>query len=84
MSFLKVGHIGADKVKFKFNITIHDLTLFEPGFKEAKIDPKNEKLSDGDVKKLQVLQDKIERLLKGEMVGEPRKKHETRFRPEDK
>ena len=56
------------------------LTLSEMMIKWSK----NEKLSDGDVKKLQVLQDKIETLLKGEMVGEPRKKHETRFRPEDK
>eukprot|EP01080_Neovahlkampfia_damariscottae_P000807 gene807-9057_t len=38
---LKVGHLGAEKVKFKFNITIHDLTLFELGFKEAKVDPKS-------------------------------------------
>ena len=56
------------------------LTLSEMMIKWSK----NEKLSDGDVKKLQVLQDKIERLLKGEMVGEPRKKHETRFSPNDK
>jgi hypothetical protein len=46
MSFLKptklqIGHLGAAKVKFKFNFVIHDLTLFEAGLKEAKIDPKS-------------------------------------------
>ena len=30
-------------------------------------------------KELQVLQDKIQQLLRGGMVGEPRKKHETTF-----
>ena len=33
------------------------------------------KLNDADIEKLQVLQDKIQKLLKGEMVGEPRKKN---------
>ena len=40
---------------------------------------KDEKLNDADIEKLQVLQDKIQKLLRGGMVGEPRKKHETTF-----
>ena len=56
------------------------LTLSEMMIKWSK----NEKLSDGDVKKLQVLQDKIQKLIRGGIVGEPRKKHETTFGQKDK
>jgi len=51
------------------------LTLSEMMIKWTK----DEKLNDADIEKLQVLQDKIQKLLKGEMVGEPRKKIDTTY-----
>ena len=51
------------------------LTLSEMMIKWTK----DEKLNDADIEKLQVLQDKIQKLLKGEMVGEPRKKIDTSY-----
>lgn len=40
---------------------------------------KNEKLDDEYIEKVKTLQNKIEKLLNGEMVGEPRKKNTTKF-----
>jgi hypothetical protein len=40
---------------------------------------KNEKLDNEEIEKLGLLQNKIEKLLRGEMVGEPRKKINTKF-----
>ena len=54
------------------------LTLSEMMIKWSK----NEKLDDDDIEKLILLQDKIEKLLRGEMVGEPRKKINTKFTDE--
>ena len=51
------------------------LTLSEMMIKWSK----NEKLDNDDIEKLTLLQDKIEKLLRGEMVGEPRKKINTKF-----
>jgi hypothetical protein len=45
---------------------------------------KDEKLSAEDIKKLESLQGKIEKLLEGEMVGEPRKKIDTTFEEKNK
>jgi hypothetical protein len=58
------------------------LTLSEMMIKWSK----NEKFDDDDIEKLTLLQDKIEKLLRGEMVGEPRKKINTKFtnKSEDK
>ena len=56
------------------------LTLSEMMIKWSK----NEKFNDGDIKELQVLQDKIQKLIRGGIVGEPRKKHETTFGQKDK
>jgi hypothetical protein len=56
------------------------LTLSEMMIKWTK----DEKLNDTDIEKLQVLQDKIQKLLKGEMVGEPRKKTDTIYTRKDK
>ena len=56
------------------------LTLSEMMIKWTK----DEKLNDADIEKLQVLQDKIQKLLKGEMVGEPRKKIDTTYARKDK
>jgi len=56
------------------------LTLSEMMIKWTK----DEKLNDTDIEKLQVLQDKIQKLLKGEMVGEPRKKIDTTYTQKDK
>jgi hypothetical protein len=39
MSFLK--KVGAEKVKFKYTITIHDLSGFEAAWKILKIDATN-------------------------------------------
>tara|TARA_B100001146_G_C15906692_1_gene316953 strand:+ start:54 stop:560 length:507 start_codon:yes stop_codon:yes gene_type:complete len=52
------------------------LTLSEMMIKWSK----DEKLGDDDVKKLESLQDTIQKLLKGEMVGEPRKKIDTMYK----
>ena len=43
---------------------------------------KNEKLDNEDIEKVKTLQAKIEKLLNGEMVGEPRKKNTTKFTDE--
>ena len=43
---------------------------------------KNEKLDNEDIVKVKTLQAKIEKLLNGEMVGEPRKKNTTKFTDE--
>ena len=51
------------------------LTLSEMMIKWSK----NEKLDDDDIEKLTLLQAKIEKLLNGGMVGEPRKKINTKF-----
>ena len=56
------------------------LTLSEMMIKWSK----NEKLDNDDIEKLTLLQNKIEKLLRGEMVGEPRKKINTKFTDEPK
>ena len=56
------------------------LTLSEMMIKWTK----DEKLNDADIEKLQVLQDKIQKLLRGEMVGEPRKKIDTTYARKNK
>ena len=56
------------------------LTLSEMMIKWTK----DEKFNDDDIKKLRVLQDNIQKLLRGEMVGEPRKKIDTTFKRENK
>ena len=40
---------------------------------------KNEKPDNADIEKLKTIQDKIEKLLDGEMVGEPRKKESSNY-----
>ena len=40
---------------------------------------KNEKPDNADIEKLKTIQDKIEKLLDGEMVGEPRKKESSKY-----
>jgi len=40
---------------------------------------KNEKPDNADIEKLKIIQDKIEKLLDGEMVGEPRKKESSKY-----
>ena len=54
------------------------LTLSEMMIKWSK----NEKLDNEDIEKVKTLQAKIEKLLNGEMVGEPRKKNTTKFTDE--
>jgi len=56
------------------------LTLSEMMIKWSK----DEKLNNEDIEKLKNLQDKIQKLLRGEMVGEPRKKINTKFTSEEK
>ena len=56
------------------------LTLSEMMIKWSK----NEKLDNDDIEKLTLLQAKIEKLLNGGMVGEPRKKNTTKFMDEPK
>lgn len=56
------------------------LTLSEMMIKWSK----DEKLDDEHIEKLKNLQDKIQKLLLGEMVGEPRKKINTKFRNKEK
>ena len=55
------------------------LTLSEMMIKWSK----DEKLNNEDIEKLKNLQDKIQKLLRGEMVGEPRKKINTKFESEE-
>ncbi len=40
---------------------------------------KDEKLTDDDIKQLNDLKEKIQKLLRGEMVGQPRKKLNSEF-----
>ncbi len=56
------------------------LTLSEMMIKWSK----DEKLNNEDIEKLKNLQDKIQKLLRGEMVGEPRKKINTKFTSKEK
>ena len=56
------------------------LTLSEMMIKWTK----DEKLNNDDIEKLEDLQDKIQKLLRGEMVGEPRKKINTKFVDKEK
>ena len=45
---------------------------------------KNEKPDNADIEKLKTIQDKIEKLLDGEMVGEPRKKESSKYMKDPK
>ena len=56
------------------------LTLSEMMIKWSK----DEKIKNEDIEKLKNLQDKIQKLLRGEMVGEPRKKINTKFTSKEK